>query len=53
MDALFLINRLQKNIEIYKPLIIEINEEQQVDIDKILERLEDDEDVQKVYTNLA
>jgi len=32
---------------------IEINEEQQVDIDKILERLEDDEDVQKVYTNLA
>ncbi len=32
---------------------IEINEEQQADIDKILERLEDDEDVQKVYTNLA
>ena len=32
---------------------IEITEEQQVDIDKILERLEDDEDVQKVYTNLA
>ncbi len=32
---------------------IEISEEQQADIDKILERLEDDEDVQKVYTNLA
>ena len=32
---------------------IEITEEQQADIDKILERLEDDEDVQKVYTNLA
>jgi len=32
---------------------IEITEEQQVDIDKILEKLEDDEDVQKVYTNLA
>jgi YebC/PmpR family DNA-binding regulatory protein len=32
---------------------VEINEEQQADIDKILERLEDDEDVQKVYTNLA
>ncbi|MDQ7068161.1 MAG: YebC/PmpR family DNA-binding transcriptional regulator [Sulfurimonas sp.] len=32
---------------------IEINEEQQVEIDKILERLEDDEDVQKIYTNLA
>ena len=32
---------------------IEITEEQQADVDKILERLEDDEDVQKVYTNLA
>lgn len=32
---------------------LEINEEQQADIDKILERLEDDEDVQKVFTNLA
>ncbi len=32
---------------------IEISEEQQADIDKILERLEDDEDVQKVFTNLA
>jgi len=32
---------------------ISISDEQQADIDKILERLEDDEDVQKVYTNLA
>jgi YebC/PmpR family DNA-binding regulatory protein len=32
---------------------IEISEEDHKDIDKILERLEDDEDVQKVYTNLA
>jgi YebC/PmpR family DNA-binding regulatory protein len=32
---------------------ISLTEEQQVDIDKILERLEDDEDVQKVFTNLA
>lgn len=32
---------------------IKISEEQQADIDKILERLEDDEDVQKVYTNIA
>jgi YebC/PmpR family DNA-binding regulatory protein len=32
---------------------IEISEEQQADIDKILERLEDDEDVQKVYTNIG
>lgn len=32
---------------------VSINEEQQEEIDKILERLEDDEDVQKIYTNLA
>ena len=32
---------------------VSISEEQQADIDKILERLEDDEDVQKVYTNLS
>ena len=32
---------------------VTITEEQQADVDKILERLEDDEDVQKVYTNLA
>ncbi len=32
---------------------VSISEEQQTDIDKILERLEDDEDVQKVFTNLA
>ena len=32
---------------------ISITEEQQLDIDKILEKLEDDEDVQKVFTNLA
>jgi YebC/PmpR family DNA-binding regulatory protein len=32
---------------------ISLTEEQQADIDKILESLEDDEDVQKVFTNLA
>ena len=32
---------------------ISITQEQQEDIDKILEKLEDDEDVQKVFTNLA
>lgn len=32
---------------------ITITEEQQADIDKILEKLEDDEDVQRVFTNLA
>ncbi|WP_373070501.1 YebC/PmpR family DNA-binding transcriptional regulator [Sulfurimonas sp.] len=32
---------------------VSITEEQQADVDKILERLEDDEDVQKVFTNIA
>jgi len=48
------------NIEITKANLermanspVSTTEEQQADIDKILERLEDDEDVQKVFTNLA
>jgi YebC/PmpR family DNA-binding regulatory protein len=32
---------------------ITISEEQQADIDKIMQRLEDDEDIQKIFTNLA
>jgi transcriptional/translational regulatory protein YebC/TACO1 len=32
---------------------ITLTEEEQEEIDKILEKLEDDEDVQKVFTNLA
>ncbi|MEA3331472.1 MAG: YebC/PmpR family DNA-binding transcriptional regulator [Campylobacterota bacterium] len=32
---------------------VTITEQQQAEIDKILEKLEDDEDVQKVFTNLA
>lgn len=32
---------------------ISINEKQQADIDKILDKLEDDEDVQKIFTNIA
>ncbi len=32
---------------------VSITEEEQVEIDKILEKLEDDEDVQKIFTNLA
>jgi YebC/PmpR family DNA-binding regulatory protein len=32
---------------------ISINEQQQTEIDAILEKLEDDEDVQKVFTNLS
>ncbi len=48
------------NIEITKANLermanapVSISDKQQADIDKILERLEDDEDVQKVFTNLA
>ena len=50
----------EMNIEITKANLermantpMSITEEQQADIDKILERLEDDEDVQKVFTNLV
>ena len=41
------------NLERMANAPISITDEQQVEIDKILERLEDDEDVQKVFTNLV
>ena len=41
------------NLERMANTPITISDSQQEDIDKILERLEDDEDVQKVFTNLA
>ncbi|MEA1955190.1 MAG: YebC/PmpR family DNA-binding transcriptional regulator [Campylobacterota bacterium] len=48
------------NIEIKKATLerisnspVSITDEQQEEIDKILQRLDDDEDVQKVFTNLA
>ncbi|HEY9203476.1 MAG TPA: YebC/PmpR family DNA-binding transcriptional regulator, partial [Sulfurimonas sp.] len=41
------------NLERMANAPITITEAQQADIDKILDRLEDDEDVQKVFTNLA
>ena len=48
------------NLEIKKATLerianapITISDEQQEDIDKILQRLDDDDDVQKVFTNLA
>jgi len=40
------------NLERMANAPISITDEQQADIDKILERLEDDEDVQKVFTNI-
>lgn len=44
---------IKANLERMANTPIEITEEQQADIDKILERLDDDEDVQKVFTNLS
>ncbi|MDA7817738.1 YebC/PmpR family DNA-binding transcriptional regulator [Sulfurimonas sp.] len=41
------------NLERMANAPITISDEQQTDIDKILEKLEDDDDVQKVFTNLA
>jgi len=41
------------NLERMPNAPISISDEQQEDIDKILEKLEDDDDVQKVFTNLA
>ncbi|MCK4738132.1 MAG: YebC/PmpR family DNA-binding transcriptional regulator, partial [Sulfurimonas sp.] len=41
------------NLERMPNAPILITDEQQEDIDKILEKLEDDEDVQKVFTNIA
>jgi len=41
------------NLERMANVPVSISEDQQADIDKILERLEDDEDVQKVFTNLS
>jgi len=41
------------NLERMANAPITITEEQQADVDKILQKLEDDDDVQKVFTNLA
>ncbi|MCW8894253.1 MAG: YebC/PmpR family DNA-binding transcriptional regulator [Sulfurimonas sp.] len=44
---------IKANLERMPNAPISITDEQQEDIDKVLEKLEDDEDVQKVFTNLA
>lgn len=41
------------NLERMPTSPVSLSDAQQADIDKILERLEDDEDVQKVFTNIA
>jgi transcriptional/translational regulatory protein YebC/TACO1 len=50
----------EKKIEVKKSSLqrfpttpVEFSEEQMVDIDKLIEKIEDDDDVQAVYTNLA
>ena len=44
---------IKANLERMPNAPITITDEQQEEIDKILEKLEDDEDVQKVFTNIA
>jgi transcriptional/translational regulatory protein YebC/TACO1 len=41
------------NLERMANVPISISQEDQEEIDKILEKLEDDEDVQKVFTNIG
>jgi transcriptional/translational regulatory protein YebC/TACO1 len=41
------------NLERMSTTPVTLTAEQQQDIDKVLDRLEDDEDVQKVFTNIA
>lgn len=41
------------NLERMPTSPVSLSDAQQADIDKILERLEDDEDVQKIFTNIA
>lgn len=44
---------IKANLERMANTPVSLTDEQQADIDKILEKLEDDEDVQKVFTNIA
>ncbi|DAB30166.1 MAG TPA: YebC/PmpR family DNA-binding transcriptional regulator [Sulfurimonas sp. UBA12504] len=44
---------IKANLERIANTPISISEEQQADIDKILQRLDDDEDVQNVFSNIA
>lgn len=44
---------VKANLERMASSPVTLNEAQQQDIDKVLERLEDDEDVQKIFTNIA
>ncbi|MDD3475798.1 MAG: YebC/PmpR family DNA-binding transcriptional regulator [Sulfurimonas sp.] len=44
---------IKANLERMSTSPISLTQEQQTDIDKIIDKLEDDEDVQKVFTNIA
>jgi YebC/PmpR family DNA-binding regulatory protein len=47
------INVTKANLKRYPNTPVEFTDEQMVDIEKLLDKLEDDEDVQAVYTNIA
>lgn len=47
------INVTKANLKRYPNTPVEFTEEQMVDIEKLIDKLEDDEDVQAVYTNIA
>lgn len=47
------INVTKANLKRYPNTPVEFTEEQMVDIEKLIDKLEDDDDVQAVYTNIA
>jgi YebC/PmpR family DNA-binding regulatory protein len=47
------INVTKANLKRYPNTPVEFTDEQMVDIEKLLDKLEDDDDVQAVYTNIA
>ena len=47
------VNVTKANLKRYANTPVEFTEEQMVDIEKLIDKLEDDDDVQAVYTNIA
>jgi len=47
------IEATKANLERMANTLISLNDEEQEEIDKIIDKLEDDEDVQRIFTNLA
>jgi len=44
---------VKASLERFPTQEVEFSDEQMVDIEKLIDRLEDDDDVQAVYTNIA